>query len=90
MFLPALNPSPRDVLELFWKFFFVCVIVPALGDVLLSSLTLWTTYAYLTYEDVNRIPSLKDQTVMVIKAPVDTKLEVPHPEEVQSLHYCSF
>ncbi|XP_047460429.1 transcription factor E2F3 [Mugil cephalus] len=38
-------------------------------------------YAYLTYEDVHRIPSLKEQTVIVIKAPVETKLEVPHPEE---------
>lgn len=40
------------------------------------------TFAYLTYEDVQKILNLKDQTVIVIKAPVGTKLEVPHPEEV--------
>lgn len=44
------------------------------------------TFAYLTYEDVQRIPNLKEQTVIVIKAPVGTKLEVPHPEEVS---FCS-
>lgn len=40
------------------------------------------TFAYLTYEDVQRIPNLKEQTVIVIKAPAGTKLEVPHPDEV--------
>lgn len=40
------------------------------------------TFAYLTYDDVQRISSLKEQTVIVIKAPAETKLEVPHPEEV--------
>uniref|UniRef100_A0A3Q1FNU3 E2F/DP family winged-helix DNA-binding domain-containing protein n=1 Tax=Acanthochromis polyacanthus TaxID=80966 RepID=A0A3Q1FNU3_9TELE len=49
----------------------------------LSSLTLRITYAYLTYEDVNMISILKEQTVIVIKAPPETNLEVPHPEEVQ-------
>lgn len=46
------------------------------------SLTLKITFAYLTYDDVQRIPGLKGQTVIVIKAPAETKLEVPHPEEV--------
>lgn len=49
------------------------------------SLTLKITFAYLTYDDVQRIPSLKEQTVIVIKAPAETKLEVPHPEEVHFL-----
>lgn len=43
---------------------------------------MWITFAYLTYEDIQTIPSLKEQTVIVIKAPAETKLEVPHPEEV--------
>ncbi|XP_059206046.1 transcription factor E2F3 [Centropristis striata] len=46
-------------------------------------------FAYLTYEDVQRIPSLKEQTVIVIKAPVDTTLEVPHPEESLQVHLSS-
>ncbi|XP_040910143.1 transcription factor E2F3 [Toxotes jaculatrix] len=46
-------------------------------------------FAYLTYEDVKRIPSLKEQTVIVIKAPAETKLEVPHPEESLQVHLCS-
>ncbi|KAK9527207.1 hypothetical protein VZT92_015864 [Zoarces viviparus] len=47
------------------------------------------TFAYLTYEDVHRIPSLKEQTVIVIKAPAETKLEVPHPEESLQVHLSS-
>ncbi|XP_035537887.1 transcription factor E2F3 [Morone saxatilis] len=46
-------------------------------------------FAYLTYEDVRRIPSLKEQTVIVIKAPAETKLEVPHPEESLQVHLSS-
>ncbi|KAM4539817.1 transcription factor E2F3 [Odontesthes bonariensis] len=46
-------------------------------------------YAYLTYEDISRISSLKDQTVMVIKAPAETKLQVPHPEESLQIHLSS-
>lgn len=41
------------------------------------------TFAYLTYEDVQRIAKLKEQTVFVIKGPAGTKLEVPHPKEVR-------
>ncbi|XP_076016036.1 transcription factor E2F3-like [Genypterus blacodes] len=43
-------------------------------------------FAYLTYEDLQSIPSLKEQTVLVIKAPVDTTLEVPNPEESLQVH----
>ncbi|KAJ4919428.1 hypothetical protein JOQ06_024710 [Pogonophryne albipinna] len=55
----------------------------------LYSLTLRTTFAYLTYEDVQQIPSLKEQTVIVIRAPAETKLEVPHPEESLQVHLSS-
>ncbi|CAK6961048.1 transcription factor E2F3 [Scomber scombrus] len=47
---------------------------------------MWITFAYLTYEDIQTIPSLKEQTVIVIKAPAETKLEVPHPEESLQVH----
>uniref|UniRef100_A0A8C4DIM5 E2F transcription factor CC-MB domain-containing protein n=1 Tax=Dicentrarchus labrax TaxID=13489 RepID=A0A8C4DIM5_DICLA len=56
-------------------------------DELIKSCTI--TFAYLTYEDVQRIPSLKEQTVIVIKAPAETKLEVPHPEESLQVHLSS-
>nr|XP_046274528.1 transcription factor E2F3 isoform X2 [Scatophagus argus]XP_046274529.1 transcription factor E2F3 isoform X2 [Scatophagus argus]XP_046274530.1 transcription factor E2F3 isoform X2 [Scatophagus argus] len=46
-------------------------------------------FAYLTYDDIQRIPSLKEQTVIVIKAPAETKLEVPHPEESFQVHLSS-
>uniref|UniRef100_A0A3B3DJH1 E2F transcription factor CC-MB domain-containing protein n=1 Tax=Oryzias melastigma TaxID=30732 RepID=A0A3B3DJH1_ORYME len=49
--------------------------------VLCCSLTPWITYAYLTYTDVRQIPSLRDKTVILIKAPPETTLQVPHPEE---------
>lgn len=41
-----------------------------------------STYAYVTYQDIRQLGNLRDQTVIVVKAPTDTKLEVPDPEEV--------
>lgn len=46
------------------------------------SLTL-TTLAYVTYQDIQKISGLKDQTVIVVKAPPETRLEVPDPVEVR-------
>jgi len=46
-------------------------------------LTRWvTTFAYITYEDIGRIKVFWDQTVMAVKSPEDTTLEVPAPREV--------
>lgn len=45
-------------------------------------------YAYVTYQDIKQ-GSLRDQTVIVVKAPTDTKLEVPDPEESLSIHLTS-
>ncbi|XP_037129661.1 transcription factor E2F3-like isoform X2 [Syngnathus acus] len=46
-------------------------------------------FAYVTYEDINQIGDLHDQTVIVIKAPTDTKLEVSDPDESLSIHLTS-
>lgn len=49
-----------------------------------SSLTpLLPTYAYVTYQDIKQVGNLKDQTVIVVKAPTETKLEVSDPDEVR-------
>lgn len=42
------------------------------------------TSAYVTYDDVCRIAAFQDQTVIAIRAPEETKLEVPTPTEVAS------
>lgn len=49
------------------------------------------TFAYVTYQDLRRDRSLRDQTVIVVRAPSGTKLEVPDPQEVSScgLHLLS-
>lgn len=41
------------------------------------------TLAYVTYQDIRKISGLKDQTVIVVKAPPETRLEVPDPVEVR-------
>ncbi|XP_061531200.1 transcription factor E2F3-like isoform X2 [Phycodurus eques] len=46
-------------------------------------------YAYVTYEDIKRLGNLQDQTVIVVKAPTDTKLEVTDPDESLSIHLTS-
>ncbi|KAG7316513.1 hypothetical protein KOW79_020054 [Hemibagrus wyckioides] len=39
------------------------------------------TLAYVTYEDICQVAAFRDQTVIAIKAPEETKLEVPTPTE---------
>lgn len=46
-------------------------------------------YAYVTYQDIKQVGNLKDQTVIVVKAPTETKLEVPDPDESLSIHLTS-
>nr|XP_008516552.1 PREDICTED: transcription factor E2F3 isoform X2 [Equus przewalskii] len=52
------------------------------------SLTL-VTLAYVTYQDIRKISGLKDQTVIVVKAPPETRLEVPDPIESLQIHLAS-
>ncbi|XP_029966065.1 transcription factor E2F6 isoform X2 [Salarias fasciatus] len=37
--------------------------------------------AYITHEDVSRLDAFQEQTVLLVKAPEETKLEVPAPRE---------
>uniref|UniRef100_A0A3P9J8R3 THAP-type domain-containing protein n=1 Tax=Oryzias latipes TaxID=8090 RepID=A0A3P9J8R3_ORYLA len=37
--------------------------------------------AFVTHEDISRLQVFQEQTVMVVKAPEETKLEVPPPKE---------
>jgi hypothetical protein len=39
-------------------------------------------YAFVTYKDIRGISQFSEQTVIAIKAPSETKLEVPDPREV--------
>ena len=39
-------------------------------------------YAFVTYKDIRGIKQFSEQTVIAIKAPSETKLEVPDPREV--------
>lgn len=40
------------------------------------------TSAYVTHKDISRLADFQEQTVIVVKAPEETKLEVPAPKEV--------
>ncbi|XP_028298430.1 transcription factor E2F3-like isoform X2 [Gouania willdenowi] len=46
-------------------------------------------FAYVTYQDIKQLGNLRDQTVIVVKAPSDTKLEVADPDESLSIHLTS-
>lgn len=41
--------------------------------------------AYVTHEDIRHLEAFHKQTVMVVKAPEETKLEVPAPTEVKQV-----
>ncbi|XP_029426517.1 transcription factor E2F3 isoform X2 [Nannospalax galili] len=45
--------------------------------------------AYVTYQDIRKISGLKDQTVIVVKAPPETRLEVPDSIESLQIHLAS-
>lgn len=38
----------------------------------------------MTHGDVSRLPGLQEQTLIVVKAPEETKLEIPAPTEVSN------
>ena len=48
----------------------------------MSSLTA-TTLAYVTYQDIRGVQSFEDRTIIAIKAPAETRLEVPDPKDVR-------
>lgn len=48
---------------------------------------IYFTLAYVTYQDIRKISGLKDQTVIVVRAPPETRLEVPDPVEVRVLFW---
>lgn len=41
------------------------------------------TLAYVTYQDIRAVGSFKEQTVIAVKAPPQTRLEVPDRAEVR-------
>lgn len=41
----------------------------------------------MTLDDLQRLPVFQDQTVIVVKAPEETKLEIPAPQEVDKLTF---
>ncbi|XP_073432473.1 transcription factor E2F3-like [Dendrobates tinctorius] len=45
--------------------------------------------AYVTYQDLRKISGLKDQTVIVVRAPPETRLEVPDPVDSLQIHLSS-
>ncbi|KAM3931415.1 LOW QUALITY PROTEIN: transcription factor E2F6 [Leptodactylus fuscus] len=49
-------------------------------NILSASLT-WETFAYVTYQDLHSIEDYHEQVVFAVKAPEETKLEVPTPNE---------
>ncbi|CAJ0930396.1 unnamed protein product [Ranitomeya imitator] len=44
---------------------------------------------YVTYQDIRKISGLKDQTVIVVRAPPETRLEVSDPVESLQIHLSS-
>ncbi|XP_052000232.1 transcription factor E2F3-like [Xyrauchen texanus] len=46
-------------------------------------------FAYVTYQDLRHDRGLRDQTVIVVKAPSETKLVVPDPQEGLQMHLTS-
>ncbi|KFZ54217.1 Transcription factor E2F6, partial [Podiceps cristatus] len=46
-----------------------------------SCITLTQVFSYVTYQDIRSIQAFQEQIVIAIKAPEETKLEIPIPKE---------
>ena len=46
------------------------------------SIYLFFRHSYVTYQDIRGIQDFNNKTVIAVKAPPETKLEVPDPSEV--------
>jgi len=44
----------------------------------------YTRLAFVSHEDIRNLPGMEDQTLIAIKAPAGTRLEVPDPDEGMS------
>lgn len=44
--------------------------------------------SYLTHTDIRNIPSFSDETLLAVKAPYGSTLEVPDPDEVKQKKTC--
>ncbi|XP_077447440.1 transcription factor E2F6-like [Stigmatopora argus] len=47
---------------------------------------LGSRFAYVTYEDIQSIPALREQTLLAIKAPENTTMNIPHPKDSLQIH----
>ncbi len=43
-------------------------------------------FAFVTHEDLRGMKGMDDQTIIAIKAPSGTRLEVPDPDEVSYIY----
>jgi hypothetical protein len=50
---------------------------------LLGEDSLMSALAFVSYSDVVSLPMFKDQAILAIKTPPNTRLEVPDPDEVR-------
>jgi transcription factor E2F3 len=50
---------------------------------------IYSQYAYVTYDDIKRLNESEgneNSTLLAIRAPMGSTLEVPEPEEIERLH----
>ncbi|XP_037541164.1 transcription factor E2F6 [Nematolebias whitei] len=45
-----------------------------------------STLAYVTFEDISRLEAFQEQTLILVKAPEDTRLEIPAPKDSIQVH----
>lgn len=86
----SLNSSPntKTIRDILYTQLPVHLHVPLVLFMIFTAVLFWpltphSTLGYVTYQDIRSIGSLQDQTVIAVKAPADTKLEVPDTEGVR-------
>ena len=47
---------------------------------------IYAEYAYMTFDDIKMLSSESNETLIAVKAPIGSKIEIPDPEQLEALY----
>jgi transcription factor E2F3 len=53
----------------------------------MSKEPVYADYAYMTFDDIKQVNSDSNDTLIAVKAPIGTKIEIPDPEQLEELYF---
>ena len=47
---------------------------------------IYAEYAYMTFDDIKMLNNESNETLIAVKAPIGSKIEIPDPEQLELLY----